>query len=529
MKSVDLKKRNGKSDSGTSCAKKRKRDDDVVDDDGAAKKAKLKIEVEFVPEEIDFGDLEPEFKGVLENFRAMEEKQGGDGSGEAILGAAPKVEEAGQNGDVDQNGGIESAAKITAPLSKRSSRKAKRISIAQLKQIVQRPDVVEAEDVASSDPVFLIRLKSMRNTVPVPRHWCAKSKYLHGKVGFVKKPWELPPFIADTGIAKIRDETLKGDEQKSLKAKGRQAMRPKMGKIDIDYQVLHDAFFKHQTKPPLTIIGELYYEGKEFETRAITKRPGHLSSTLMDALGMLSADSPPPWLINQQRYGPPPAYPNLKIPGLNAPIPPGSTFGYHPGGWGRPPVDSNGIPLYGDVFGTDAPAGNDASAVDKKFRWGAIEDEAPSDSDDDDSEDEGEDVDDDDDGKVADVQADDSNAADRNAVADGLGDEDVTAPFAYGSDGIELRKGVAAANPANISAGEQDARAEQDEKPKELFKVLEQTEKSIGNDVYGASHGYVVPPAGEGTRSVSSSPPPIGGKGKAKKTKKAKKYKEFKF
>lgn len=31
------------------------------------------------------------------------------------------------------------------------------------------------------------------------------------------------------------------------------------------------------------------------------------------------------------RYGPPPSYPSLKIPGLNAPIPPGAMFGYHPG------------------------------------------------------------------------------------------------------------------------------------------------------------------------------------------------------
>jgi hypothetical protein len=28
-----------------------------------------------------------------------------------------------------------------------------------------------------------------------------------------------------------------------------------------------------------------------------------------------------------QRYGPPPSYPSLKIPGLNAPIPPGASFG----------------------------------------------------------------------------------------------------------------------------------------------------------------------------------------------------------
>jgi len=30
-----------------------------------------------------------------------------------------------------------------------------------------------------------------------------------------------------------------------------------------------------------------------------------------------------------QRYGPPPSYPNLRIPGLNCPIPEGCAFGYH--------------------------------------------------------------------------------------------------------------------------------------------------------------------------------------------------------
>lgn len=34
---------------------------------------------------------------------------------------------------------------------------------------------------------------------------------------------------------------------------------------------------------------------------------------------------------SMQRYGPPPSYPNLKVPGLNAPIPPGAQFGYQVG------------------------------------------------------------------------------------------------------------------------------------------------------------------------------------------------------
>lgn len=45
-----------------------------------------------------------------------------------------------------------------------------------------------------------------------------------------------------------------------MKTKMREKVRPKMGKIDIDYQKLHDAFFKWQIKPKLTIHGDLYYE-----------------------------------------------------------------------------------------------------------------------------------------------------------------------------------------------------------------------------------------------------------------------------
>ena len=50
------------------------------------------------------------------------------------------------------------------------------------------------------------------------------------------------------------------EDQKSLKQKTRERVRPKMGKLTIDYQKLHDAFFKWQTKPRMTIHGDLYYE-----------------------------------------------------------------------------------------------------------------------------------------------------------------------------------------------------------------------------------------------------------------------------
>ena len=43
----------------------------------------------------------------------------------------------------------------------------------------------------------------------------------------------------------------------TLKAKTRERFQPKMGKVDIDYQKLHDAFFKFMTKPNVTFFGEM--------------------------------------------------------------------------------------------------------------------------------------------------------------------------------------------------------------------------------------------------------------------------------
>ena len=41
-------------------------------------------------------------------------------------------------------------------------------------------------------------------------------------------------------------------------------------------------------------------------------KPGIMSEALQGALGM-APSAPPPWLINMQRYGPPPSYPDLKV------------------------------------------------------------------------------------------------------------------------------------------------------------------------------------------------------------------------
>ncbi|XP_074861788.1 splicing factor 3B subunit 2 isoform X4 [Carettochelys insculpta] len=346
------------------------------------------VEIEYVTEEPEIYD--PNFvffKRIFDAFKLTDDvkkdkEKEPDKADKPDNAAAPKKKgfEEDRKGSDDDSTDDEQEKKPEAPkLSKKKLRRMNRFTVAELKQLVARPDVVEMHDVTAQDPKLLVHLKATRNSVPVPRHWCFKRKYLQGKRGIEKPPFELPEFIKRTGIQEMREALQEKEEQKTMKSKMREKVRPKMGKIDIDYQKLHDAFFKWQTKPKLTIHGDLYYEGKEFETRLKEKKPGDLSDELRIALGMPVGPNahkvPPPWLIAMQRYGPPPSYPNLKIPGLNSPIPEGCSFGYHAGGWGKPPVDETGKPLYGDVFGTNAAEFQTKAEEEEIDRtpWGELE------------------------------------------------------------------------------------------------------------------------------------------------------------
>ncbi|KAB8072821.1 splicing factor 3b, subunit 2 [Aspergillus leporis] len=274
-------------------------------------------------------------------------------------------------------------------LSKRKRKELNKLSVAELKAMVRRPEIVEWTDTSAPDPRLLVHIKSHRNVVPVPSHWSLKREYLSSKRGIEKPPFALPKFIQETGISEMRDAALEKQEQATLKQKQRERVQPKMGRLDIDYQKLYEAFFRFQTKPELTRYGEVYYEGKEYETNLRHLRPGELSAELKEALNM-PPGAPPPWLINQQRYGPPPSYPALKIPGLNAPPPPGAMWGYHPGGYGKPPVDEHNRPLYGgDIFGVLQPQQTvqQGEPVEKDL-WGELQEPEASDEESEDEEDE---------------------------------------------------------------------------------------------------------------------------------------------
>uniref|UniRef100_UPI00398E90A9 splicing factor 3B subunit 2 n=1 Tax=Pristiophorus japonicus TaxID=55135 RepID=UPI00398E90A9 len=257
------------------------------------------VEVEYVTEEPEVFDTNfIYFKRIFESFRLTDDvKKDKDKEPdkadklESTVVLKKKGFEAEQKGSSDDDDDLDSDDDMDKrddlpKLSKKKLRRLNRLSVAELKQLVARPDVVEMHDVTAHDPKLLVHLKATRNSVPVPRHWCFKRKYLQGKRGIEKPPFELPEFIRRTGIQEMREALQEKEEQKTMKTKMREKVRPKMGKIDIDYQKLHDAFFKWQTKPKLTIHGDLYYEGKEFETRLKEKKPGDLSDELRLALGM---------------------------------------------------------------------------------------------------------------------------------------------------------------------------------------------------------------------------------------------------
>ena len=296
-------------------------------------------------------------------------------------------------------------------LSKKARKAASKLSIAELKAIVRKPETVDWTDTSAQDPKLLVNIKSARNVVPVPTHWSLKREYLSSKRGIEKAGFALPKFIAETGISDMRDAVLEKRAEASLKQQQRARVQVKMGKLDIDYQKLYEAFFRRQTKPQLTRYGEVYYEGKEYETNLRHLRPGELSEELQEALNM-PPGAPPPWLINMQKVGPPPSYPALKIQGLNAPPPPGGQWGFHPGGYGKPPLGEDGRPLWGgDVFGLpddkdkeNAAAAPPAEVVDKSL-WGELQpleaEEEEEEEEDEDDEEEG----DDEEGKGVDIGA----------------------------------------------------------------------------------------------------------------------------
>ncbi|KAF2128856.1 DUF382-domain-containing protein [Dothidotthia symphoricarpi CBS 119687] len=369
--------------------------DDITNNDAQAVKPTDLLDIDDLANQYDLDNpLFEQYKSIFEKFREPTEEE-----------AATKDEEKPEIYYDDDD--IPSEEEDGKPKISKKQRKAmNKLSVAQLKSLVQKPELVEWTDVSSSNPELLIAIKGAKNVIPVPTHWSLKREYLSSKRGIEKPPFALPKFIQETGIAEMRDAVLEKQAEMTMRQKQRERVQGKLGKLDIDYSKLYDAFFRRQTKPELTRYGEVYYEGKEFETNLVNLKPGELSEELREALGM-AAGHPPPWLINMQRFGPPSSYPSMRIPGVNAPIPPGASWGFQPGQWGKPPTDDGGRPLFGgDLYGTSVleeqqKPTHDGEPV-ERGTWGALRAEGESEdeeSDEEEEEDKDEDEDEEEDGE----------------------------------------------------------------------------------------------------------------------------------
>ncbi|PWV08541.1 putative spliceosome-associated protein [Trypanosoma cruzi] len=194
--------------------------------------------------------------------------------------------------------------------------------------------LVTEHDGNAEDPYFTVFLKSVRRTVPVPRHWNQLRAFLVNQADRERATDLVPPEIAALGVERIR------------------ATRDKKANPD---QVAFVTCFisgtplrRKQFYVNLSRFGDIYYEGKWIPKNH--HEPGHLSQRLRTALGM-GPHSPPPWLYGMQAMRRlPPAYPTIKVPGLNAPIPPGAQWGNGEGQWGQPPRNEKNTFLFPGVM-----------------------------------------------------------------------------------------------------------------------------------------------------------------------------------
>jgi hypothetical protein len=151
----------------------------------------------------------------------------------------------------------------TPTLSKKALRKLNRPSVGYLKQLVNNPELVTAHETRATDPLFTLHLKGYRNFVPVPSHWVKPTDYLSHKGGIGKIPYQLPQYLLDTGITEVRTPTT--SHPTTLRSQMRERVRPHMGTFDIDYQKLHDAFFRYQTKPRSPLPDKSTLKGKNIK------------------------------------------------------------------------------------------------------------------------------------------------------------------------------------------------------------------------------------------------------------------------
>ena len=118
-----------------------------------------------VDAEFDFADL-PEFRKVFQRFQEPRQD---------AAGGARQQEKEQVIWEEDNDNIPDEEAENAAPRkSKKQRKRENKLSVAELKAMARKPELVEWTDADSSDPRLLLSIKSHRNVVPVPAHWSLK-------------------------------------------------------------------------------------------------------------------------------------------------------------------------------------------------------------------------------------------------------------------------------------------------------------------------------------------------------------------
>ncbi|KAK7200656.1 spliceosome-associated protein [Novymonas esmeraldas] len=213
-------------------------------------------------------------------------------------------------------------------------------------------ELVGQHDGNAVDPLFTVRMKVEPHTVAVPFHWHLQRTFLSRQADREEAVGIVPAEVAALGIEKIR------------------ATKDKLANPN---QIAFVACFMTGTPlqrktydVALSGCGDVFHEGKWRPKAHHT--PGVLSKRLRQALG-IGPTAPPPWLYSMQTMRRlPPAYPELRIAGLNAPIPAGGQWGLGEGQWGEPPRAEDNSFLFPGVMDEAAATGAGPAEV----WWGTV-------------------------------------------------------------------------------------------------------------------------------------------------------------
>lgn len=211
-------------------------------------------------------------------------------------------------------------------------------------------EYVGEHDGNAEDPFFTVLMNMQPWTVPVPRHWDKLRSFLSLQADREEAVGIVPAAIQVLGVDKLR-------AARDRKANPNQIAFLKcfMTGTPLVRKTFH---------LELSRFGDVYEEGKWLPKTYYT--PGKMSQRLRQALGV-GTHAPPPWLYSMQSMRRlPPAYPALRVPGLNAPIPPGAQWGLGQGQWGEPPRAEDNTFLFPGVMDESAEQST------APLRWGMV-------------------------------------------------------------------------------------------------------------------------------------------------------------